>query len=98
MKERQKITQILIKESAVICSIIPNEDGTLSLIDIHGILVQHDQHQAVGYLRNSGKPKILRSIIRSSDDQIGDNPWKKYGKIAFIDTNSLKEGDKKLFV
>jgi hypothetical protein len=98
MKERQRISEIGIKESAEICSIIRNEDGTFSLMDIQGNLVKHEQYEAVTYLRSSGKPKFLRSIARNSDDQIGENPWKKYDKIGFIDTNNLPKGNKKLFV
>ena len=78
MKERRKITEVIVKQSAEISSIIPNEDGSLFLIDIEGKLVEHELHQGVGYLRSSGKPKILRSMVKKSDDQIGENPWKKY--------------------
>jgi hypothetical protein len=81
VKERRKITEVIVKESAEISSIIPNEDGTFSLIDSQGNLVSHEQHESVCYLRNSGKPKVLRSIVRSRDDEVGDNPWKKYDKI-----------------
>ena len=98
MKKRRKITEIVIKESAEISSIIPNEDGTFSLKDSDGHPVDHEQHVSVSYLRNSGKPKILRSVVRDSDDQVGDNPWKKYDKIGFIDTNSREEGEQKLYV
>lgn len=98
MKERRKITEVIVKQSAEISSIIPNEDGSLFLIDIEGKLVEHELHQGVGYLRSSGKPKILRSMVKKSDDQIGENPWKKYDKIGFVDTNSLKKGNQRLFV
>jgi hypothetical protein len=98
VKERKKITEIAIKESAEVCSIKTNEDGTYSLIDSNGNCVEHIQIDSVGYLRDSGKPKILRSISRSDDDRHGDNPWKKYDKIGFIDTNSIVADERKLFV
>ena len=98
MKERRKITEIIIKDSAEISSIVPNEDGTVSLIDVHGKRVDHEQHDSVGYLRDSGKPKILRSIVRDCNDLVGENPWKKYDKIGFIDTNSIKSDGLKLYV
>ena len=60
MKERRKITEVIVKQSAEISSIIPNEDGSLFLIDIEGKLVEHELHQGVGYLRSSGTPKIRR--------------------------------------
>jgi len=97
VKERRKITEVIVKQSAEISSIIPNDDGTLSLIDTDGKLVEHELHQGVGYLRRSGKPKVLRSVVRRSDDQVGENPWKKYDKIGFVDTNSLKKGNQRLF-
>ena len=92
------MTEIIVKQSAEISSIIPNEDGTLSIIDTDGKLVEHELYQSVGYFRSSGKPKVLRSVARNSDDQVGENPWKKYDKIAFVDTNSLKKGNQRLFV
>ena len=98
MKKRKKITEITITESADICSIKTNEDGTFSLIDSNGNCVEHIQSESVGYNRDSGKPKILRSISRANGDQPGDNPWKKYNKIGFIDTNSVIENGRKLFV
>lgn len=98
MKKRQKITEIAIKESAEICSIKSNTDGTFSLIDSNGNCVSHIQSESVGYIRESGKPKILRSIKRGNDDQPGDNTWKKFDKIGFIDTNSIVESGRKLFV
>jgi hypothetical protein len=98
VKERRRITEVIVKQSAEICSIIPNENGSLSLIDTDGKPVEHELHQSVGYLRGSGKPKLLRSIVRKRDDRLGDNPWKKYDKIGFVDTNSLKEGSRRLFV
>ncbi len=75
MKERKRITEIAITESAEICSIKTNDVGTFSLIDTDGNLVGHIQNESVGYDRDSGKPKILRSIARSDDDQVGDNPY-----------------------
>lgn len=98
VKERKKITEFIIKQSAEITSIIPNEDGTFSILDTQGNLVEHEQNESVGYLRDSGKAKILRSIVRNSDDQLGENPWKKYDKIGFVDTNSTVKGDQKLFI
>lgn len=98
MKKRRKITEIVIKESDEISSIVPNKDGTFLLKGNDGHLVDHEQHESVSYFRNSGKPKILRSVVRDSDDQVGDNPWKKYDKIGFIDTNSWEEGEQKLYV
>lgn len=98
MKERKKITEIAITESAEICTIKINDDGTLSLIDSEGNTVGHIQHESVGYERGSGKPKILRSIPKSDLDKVGDNPWKGYDKIGFIDTNSIVEDGRKLFI
>ena len=98
MKRRQRITEIIVKQSAEICSILPNADGTLSLVDSEGNLVEHEQHQAVGYLRECGKPKILRSIVRTTNDHFGDNPWKKYDKLGFIDTNSKDDAGQHFFV
>ncbi len=98
MKVRQKITEVIITQSAEIASVLPQDDGTLLIVDIHGNPAEHIQHEAVGYLRDSGKPKILRSIPRTTVDRVGDNPWKKYDKIGFIDTNSVQLHDERLFV
>ena len=98
LKKRRKIKEVIIKESAEISSIFPEDDGTFSIINSHGKLVEHEQLEAVGYFRLSGKPKILRSIARTNADQVGDNPWKKYDKIGFIDTNSASMGAERLFV
>ncbi len=98
-KKRHQITEVIIQESAAIQSMIPKEDGTLSLLDPDGKEVAHTLHHSVAYLRDSGKPKCLRSIpIRSSRDRVGDNPWKNYDVIGFVDTNSIKEGDRILYV
>ncbi|MBN2185175.1 MAG: hypothetical protein JW746_07585 [Candidatus Krumholzibacteriota bacterium] len=98
MKKRKRITEIIVKQSAEICSITTNEDGTYSLIDAYGNHVEHEQIDSVGYLRDSGKPKILRSIVRSGEDNFGENPWKKYEKIGFIDTNRLMSDSHNLYV
>lgn len=98
MKKRQKITEMIITQSAEIASVFPQDNGTLLIVDIHGNPVEHIQHEAVAYLRDSGKPKILRSIPRTTVDRVGDNPWKKYDKIGFIDTNSVLLHDERLFV
>ncbi|MCU7839410.1 MAG: hypothetical protein KZQ94_08525 [Candidatus Thiodiazotropha sp. (ex Troendleina suluensis)] len=98
MKERKKITEITITESAEVCSIKTSDDGMFSLMDSDEKLVSHIQYESVGYERDSGKPKILRSIARDADDLVGDNPWKKYKKIGFVDTNSVVENEQKLFV
>lgn len=98
MKKRKKLTEITITESAKISTIETNNDGSFSLIDIDGKIVSHAQYEGVGYDRDSGKPKILRSILRTKVDKVGDNPWKRYEKIGFIDTNSNVDGEKKLFV
>jgi hypothetical protein len=66
MKERKRITEITVKESAEIHSILPNDDGAVSLIDSQGNKVAHEQSDSVGYLRDSGKAKILRSIVRGA--------------------------------
>ena len=97
-KKRHKITELVIKESAAVHSVIPNDNGTFSLINSDGQTIQHTQHDDVGYLRDSGKPKILRSLTRSSGDHAGENPWKKYDAIGFIDTNSINENDHVLYV
>lgn len=98
MKERKKITEITITESAEICSVKTNTDGRLSLINSDGNSIKYTQSESVGYIRDSGKIKILRSIVRKEDDQTGHNPWKKYDKIGFIDTNNINKNGRKLFV
>lgn len=98
MKKRRKIAELIIKESAEIHSVISNEDGTFSLMNADGKKVAHAQHDGVGYLRDSGKPKFLRSITRDSKDLVGDNPWKKYDKIGFVDTNSIEADGEILYV
>jgi hypothetical protein len=98
VKDRKKIVEIVVKESADISSIVKNDDRTFSLIDSQGELVEHEQSESVGYLKSSGKAKIIRSIVRKDDDRPGDNPWKKYDKIGFIDTNSMIENGWKIYV
>ena len=98
MKKRHKITELIIKESAEIDSVISNGDGTFSLINSDGKKVAHAQYDGVGYLRDSGKPKFLRSITKGSKDLVGDNPWKKYDTIGFIDTNNIKADSQILYV
>jgi hypothetical protein len=98
MKERQRISEIGIKEAAEIGSIIRNEDGTFSIRDVQGNLVNHEQYEATAYFGSSGKPKVLRSIARKSDDRVGDNLWIKYDKIGFIDASYLPVDFEKLFV
>ena len=97
-KPRRKFTEVVITESAEIHSIIPNEDGSLSILDGDGLEVSHVQQHSVGYLRDSGKPKFLRTIPKADGDKVGENPWKKYDIIGFIDTNSDESNGKRLFV
>lgn len=89
---------MIVTQSAEICSFLPNEDGTLTLIDTEGKPVGHESYNSVGYMRRSGKPKILRSVVRKPDDGVGENPWLKYDKIGFVDTNSQDQGGRRLFV
>lgn len=84
MKKRHKITELIIKESAEIDSVISNGDGTFSLINSDGKKVAHAQYDGVGYLRDSGKPKFLRSITRGSKYLVGDNPWKNMTQLGLL--------------
>lgn len=96
-KQRHKIREIVIRESADVSNLVPQKDGTLALLTPSGRDVAHAEYHSVGYFRLSGKPKFLRSIAIPDGKSEWTNPWKGYEVLSFVDTNNRGLGDEKLY-
>lgn len=97
-KTRQRITEVVIQESAVITNLIPGDDGMVSPITASGREVRNAQYASVAYHRAHGKPKFLRSIAIPKNATGTVNPWKCHDVLVFVDASSSNRENAKLFV